>query len=291
MVKDIYIIKNDINDLVYIGQAKNVHKRFLKHCNPSQYTSKLKNDIMLYGKEHFHYEILEKDIENFNEREQYLIQHYNSIWPNGYNCTIGGEASENDICGANHALSLLTSEQVDQLTDDLLNTNINLTELAKKYGFKNNTSICDFNIGKSYARENIDYPIRKEVLQGRGKLKNDDVLSIIYLLKYTYRSYENIGKQFGVKWKTISNINNGLVHKQDNEIYPIREGQIKGNNKFLLYYEQVTEIIDLIQNTNRSLRSIAKQYKCDTSTIIGIKNGTIKIYRRKDLTYPLRPNN
>ena len=82
-----------------------------------------------------------------------------------------------------------------------------------------------------------------------------------------------------------------MVHKQDNEIYPIREGQIKGNNKFLLYYEQVTEIIDLIQNTNRSLRSIAKQYNCDTSTIIGIKNGTIKIYRRKDLTYPLRPNN
>ena len=288
MVKNIYIIKNDINNMVYIGQAKNVHKRFLKHCNFSQYKSKLQDAIKLYGKEHFHYEILEYNIKDYKEREKYWIQYYNCIWPNGYNCTIGGE-SDNDIHGADHALSILNKEQVEQLTNDLLNTDMKLTDLAKKYGFNNVTSISDFNIGKNYARDDIDYPIRKEVLIGKGKLKHKDILNIIYLLKYTYRSYENIGKQFNVKWKTISNINKGIIHKQENEIYPIREGQV-GSSTPSLYYEQVTEIINLIKNTNRSLRDIARQFNCMPCTIIGIKNGTIKLYRRKNLIYPLRSN-
>ena len=35
MRKDIYIIRNDINKKVYIGQAKNAKTRFQGHCKPS----------------------------------------------------------------------------------------------------------------------------------------------------------------------------------------------------------------------------------------------------------------
>ena len=45
MVKDIYIIKNDINEKVYIGQAIDVKQRFQSHCKPSAATlnNELKN--------------------------------------------------------------------------------------------------------------------------------------------------------------------------------------------------------------------------------------------------------
>ena len=35
MEKDIYIIKNDLNDKVYIGQAIDCEQRFKNHCKPS----------------------------------------------------------------------------------------------------------------------------------------------------------------------------------------------------------------------------------------------------------------
>lgn len=34
--KDIYIIKNDINDKVYIGQSVNSQERFRSHCKPNK---------------------------------------------------------------------------------------------------------------------------------------------------------------------------------------------------------------------------------------------------------------
>ena len=73
MKKYIYIIKNDINEKVYIGQAKDVKQRFLSHCKPSAGT--LNNDlvgraIQKYGKEHFVCEILCDATENYNELER-----------------------------------------------------------------------------------------------------------------------------------------------------------------------------------------------------------------------------
>lgn len=55
--------------------------------------------------------------------------------------------------------------------------------------------------------------------------------------------------------------------------------------------EDMDDIIDMIQNTNLSYRAIARKYNVDCSYIIQIKNGSIKKYRKKDLSYPLRKNN
>ena len=71
--------------------------------------------------------------------------------------------------------------------------------------------------------------------------------------------------------------------------YPIRLGQVGASVK--LTYEQVTEIIDDLMNTNLSLRKIAITHGCEYKDVLGIKNGTTKLYRRRGLTYPLRPNN
>ena len=93
----IYIIKNNINDKVYIGQTcQSPSERFKQHMKPSTHKQrgsyKIYNAINKYGKENFYYEVLEEHIseEDINEREIYYINLYNS-YEHGYNSTRGGD--------------------------------------------------------------------------------------------------------------------------------------------------------------------------------------------------------
>ena len=92
----IYIIKNNINNKVYIGQTTTtLQTRFSQHCKKSTIANrhyKIYNAIKKYGKEHFFAEELEKDIplNKLNEKEIYYIEKYNSL-TNGYNSTKGGD--------------------------------------------------------------------------------------------------------------------------------------------------------------------------------------------------------
>ena len=134
MRKDIYIIKNDINKKVYIGQAKNAKTRFQGHCKPSSANNEIiGRAINKYGREHFWYEILEHNVENYNEREKYWIKKYNCIVPNGYNLSNGGEEPP-VMKGLEHPESKLTKEQLDNLIYDLKNTNLSYPKLSEKYG-------------------------------------------------------------------------------------------------------------------------------------------------------------
>lgn len=82
----VYIITNNINDKVYIGQTtKPVDKRFAEHC--SYRYSKIGKAIREIGKEHFSIHILDdscKDLDSLTATEKIYIEKYNSI-ENGYN--------------------------------------------------------------------------------------------------------------------------------------------------------------------------------------------------------------
>jgi hypothetical protein len=82
--------------------------------------------------------------------------------------------------------------------------------------------------------------------------------------------------------------NTGEYHKRDYVAYPIRS--YKNSGKPLFTYEQVTEIINLLQTTNLSLRAIAKQYNVNHNSIMGINNGSAKRYLRDGISYPIRKN-
>ena len=125
--------------------------------------------------------------------------------------------------------------------------------------------------------------------QTKNRLTNDQALEIINILKYTYRSYESIAQQYGVEYRVVAHINKGLTYKQEKEVYPIRQGKV--GNKDTLSYETVSEIISLLLDTTLSLRKIGRLNNCNYDTVLGIKNGTIKLYRRRELQYPLRKNN
>lgn len=96
-IGSIYIIKNYINDKVYIGQTTmTVRERFMTHMKPSickrTPTRKLYNAINKYGRENFYYEILEENVplEVLDEKEIFYIDQYDS-YKNGYNSTLGGD--------------------------------------------------------------------------------------------------------------------------------------------------------------------------------------------------------
>ena len=106
----IYIIRNAINDKKYIGQTLSHRKnhnryrpfgytgRFKDHisealCNTkTKQCSYLNQAIRKYGPNVFTVELIEKcPIEELNEKEIYYISNYQSLYPNGYNLTIGGK--------------------------------------------------------------------------------------------------------------------------------------------------------------------------------------------------------
>lgn len=282
--KDIYIIKNDINDKVYIGQSLNTEERFKSHCKKNFENSLIDIAIQKYGKEHFWYEIIESQIENYNDREKYWIEFYNSKTPNGYNILNGGNEPP-IFYGNEHPNTKISDENVILLKNDLKNTAISLQELANKYKISKK-QVLRINQGLSRSKLDEEYPIRKNP-NVNGKLTEEDVDNIIELLKYTYRFNGNIAKEFGVNSDTINKINKGESHHRENIQYPIRKWKSCGVTLFT--YEQVTEIIGLLKNSNLSINSIAKQYKVDFGAIQGINRGTHKKYYRENIQYPIRP--
>lgn len=290
MTKSIYIIKNDINNKLYIWQAKDVKRRFQAHCKPS--AAYVENDLVAkaiqkYGKDHFWYEIIEHDIENYNERERYWIDYYNTIRPNGYNILKGGEEPP-ILRGINHPESKLSHENIENIIYDLSFSDLSYRQLSKKYNVSTDTLI-KINKGVSYIQVGVEYPVRKKP-NDCGKISSDKALEIIDILKYTYLSYEEIAQKYNVEARAISRINKGMYHRSPNETYPIRD-YANTSSKPKLTYDEVTEIIDLLINTDLSINKIAKRYNVETNIIIGIKSGHTKMYRRKDYTYPLRTNN
>lgn len=125
----IYIITNDFNDQVYIGQTRfSIQQRFNKHC-----TDKPRNIdgidaiIQSVGKKHFKVTEIEKvPISTLNEREKYWINYYDSYF-NGYNKTLGGKGD-----------NLYTEQQIISALQDY-EMGLSLQEIYNKYGINKST--------------------------------------------------------------------------------------------------------------------------------------------------------
>ena len=89
----IYRITNRINGKQYIGQtSRTLKRRFFEHSNNKK-NSLISQAIRKYGKENFAIEQIDlcETVEQANEREQYYVALHNTITPNGYNLTSGGQ--------------------------------------------------------------------------------------------------------------------------------------------------------------------------------------------------------
>lgn len=93
----IYIIRNKINDKVYIGQTvMSVQERFRAHCKPctakQRGTYKIYNAFNKYGVSNFYVETLKENIpiSILDKTEIEYIEKFDSYF-NGYNSTKGGD--------------------------------------------------------------------------------------------------------------------------------------------------------------------------------------------------------
>lgn len=151
----IYIIRNTINNKVYIGQSVDIKTRWRQHkCSNNDYP--LYRAFRKYGLENFTFEVLlecSKDELLINE-QKYILE-YRSLESNyGYNQSF---PTERNFGG--HG-TIFTYDQVLNIIDDLVNTTIDKDTLATKYQCSERT-IRDINCGRTWHQDNIEYPIRK----------------------------------------------------------------------------------------------------------------------------------
>lgn len=148
----IYKITNKVNNHCYIGQSRNIEKRWNNHI----YHDKSKNEYPLYrafkkyGIDNFTFEILEEcSLNELNKKEQYYIK----IYQPEYNQTIG--------VSYNIVPQKLTYQEVKTIQQILIKDkegNISHQDLANEYGVHKDT-IRDINVGRTWFDDKLTYPL------------------------------------------------------------------------------------------------------------------------------------
>jgi hypothetical protein len=153
----IYIIKNDVNSKVYVGQTTlPLEKRFYGHIKPSardrRYNYKLYKAFKTIGVQHFYPETLEENVvvDKLDEKEIYYIDKYNSYY-NGYNGTRGGKGG----------VLIIEKEYRDII--NAYESGVSTSEIAKKY------SVCSATILRVLHKNGISLHDSKYKSFGKSK--------------------------------------------------------------------------------------------------------------------------
>lgn len=276
-LKDIYIIRNSVNEKIYIGQSVDAERRWRSHISNAKCGSRpsaIDEAMAKHGIENFHYEVIER-VENYNEREKYWIKYYNSIAPNGYNIAQGGEMCHKEDSGIFNVRSKIRqSGIIEAIIFDLRNTDMLLREIALKYNV-DMKYISAINRGEKYRLKEEDYPIRK---------RDNDVLDvetryeIALAIKNTNKTLRDIGREFNINSAMISGINRGITYYNESFIYPLRKTEKRPD-----YVELVRAA--LVQS-NLSLRKLAKELGLKYGVVQGINSG--RYYHDDFIEYPIR---
>ena len=128
MIGFIYIIRNTVNNKVYIGQTRtSIKQRWSEHIRHAKYGNyPINRAIKKYGIDKFYIEILEIcSVDKLDEREIFYIDLYKSYnKATGYNVSIGGKTPKFKRKELN----------ISELIDLYVNKEFTLEEIAKIYG-------------------------------------------------------------------------------------------------------------------------------------------------------------
>lgn len=167
MIGFIYIIKNTINNKVYIGQTKtSINQRWKEHIRHAKNGNQIINRAMnKYGSDKFYIEILETcDINDIDNREIYYIEKYDSTNKSkGYNVSIGGNTPK------------FKRKKIDiELIIDLyINKRNTLEEIANKF------NVSRYIINSELKKVNIDIRDRHDSCNKFMFIKKEDLLNAI----------------------------------------------------------------------------------------------------------------
>lgn len=170
-ISGIYLIRNNVNNKVYIGQSVDIKRRIGEHlrsAQPEKYSKKSERDtntpihkaMQKYGIENFEVQILEKcSRETLNDKEIYWIQIFDSTnYNKGYNITSGGQ-NNFALKGEKHSQAKLTQNDVNSIINLLKTSNLSFSEIAQQFSISTST-ICMINTGKTWKNNQLKYPIR-----------------------------------------------------------------------------------------------------------------------------------
>lgn len=199
VVNTVYILRNHINNKVYIGQTwYSLKKRFGQGYN--QY---LMNDIQKYGKEQFYYEIIAQcfDQDMADKVEVYYIILFDSTnRNNGYNIMRGGSNSRH---------SPETIEKMSLLARERCNT---------VKGREHIDMLSKMNAGKPAPNKGIPMP-ESQKAKMRGIPKTQEHRDKI--------SKSHLGKKQSEEFKKNASLKNAKI--SDNVIIQIKELYSTGN--------------------------------------------------------------
>lgn len=191
----IYIIKNSINEKVYIGQtSRTLEIRWKEYLRHYKYGSQaIYTAMRKYGIDHFFVEKIEEcEEDRLDEREMYWIQHYDSF-NNGYNSTLGGRFENMATNRVEEVLQLW--EQGNTVNKIVEKTSLNV-ETVRGYLNKN-------NIGHSEIRERANKAIAKS--KSKPVFQYDRNHNFIK----EWESTMEIERELGINHRNVSAVCNG----------------------------------------------------------------------------------
>lgn len=151
----IYIIRNMVNDKVYVGQTTGtIENRFKSHLKPSVSKTrgnyKIYNAMNKYGKDKFYCELLEDNIPSskLDEKEISYIEKFDS-YKNGYNSTPGGKSRR-----------IYKQEDIETM-QEMLKSGSTLNEIAEKFGVHHATIMRTLHGQGIFCHDQIDENILK----------------------------------------------------------------------------------------------------------------------------------
>jgi len=175
---EIYIIKNYINEKVYIGQTTQGSEiRFKQHLKllKSNHVQLIHKAIKKYGKENFYYEVLESniDLSKLDEREEYWIKKYNSF-VDGYNLCAGGGQTRKPM-----SEKLINNYEV--IKNRYISEDISLRSLSREY------KIDHCSLSKALAKDGVSVSSRNNSVTN---ITENEKVKIATLYKSGLSSFE-----------------------------------------------------------------------------------------------------
>jgi group I intron endonuclease len=211
----IYKITNIITNKFYIGETKknnpylrwNEHKRKIIHGNGCP---ALQDSVKKYGIDNFTFKILIIcfDEDRFKYEIEY-IKKYNSIVPNGYNLTKGGEGG--GFYGKKH--SNISSINISKSS---IQNYIKNPELCKEISIKNKLLMNNLEIKNKITNSVLNTDRCKKLKEEKLSFKELKVKVSQYSMDHKFiKSYESLTQaeiETGINRKNISKMINGKIN-------------------------------------------------------------------------------
>lgn len=228
----IYMVTNLINNKKYIGQSKDIKKRFQSHhlsdyknphnCN---YNTKFYQALRKYGLDNFEVTILKLCSENqLDELEVKYIKEFDSFH-NGYNSTEGGQFWSPDIhspevelkrkltreknkslMSENHPRAKLTNQQVWDIRQRYIDGE-SVKDIYDDFKdlYKNEATFRRIILGQTYVTVG-NIPNKEQIRHTNAKLTDVQVKEIRNSYKKGIISYRELGEKYHLSESSIAAI-------------------------------------------------------------------------------------